>query len=100
MKSIKEGEVTCDLLRSTLERAEREAMDRMGYVHSHLGERGTGQCELRCDGPGCKKRIKAIYTAPKISRGNPYGPGTVSGYDLINAKETIQTNNVPCAFEE
>ena len=102
MRNIKEGEITCDLLRATLESAERQAMESMGYVHPHMSERGTGLCELPCEGAslGCRKRIKVIYTAQRISQENPVGPRTVSGFDVINAKETIQVNNVPCAFEE
>lgn len=67
-----------------------------------MGEKGTGTVQVPCAGAseGCKRVIKVIYSAQKMTVENPFGPGTVTGFDLTNAKETIQTNNVTCPFGE
>lgn len=65
---------------------------------THVSRKGTGVSTIPCAAAdlGCRKIIKVILTAPRITKENPHESGVKSGFDVLRARETIQTNGSPC----
>lgn len=99
MKNIKEDQVTCEFLRQALDTARDTAMENMDVDGwTHVGKKGTGESTIPCAAAelGCKKKIKVILTASKITEENPHESGEKDGFDVLNGTKTIQTNGSPC----
>lgn len=103
-RNVAEAGIRCDFLKDALYKAGNTARDNTGSVHPHIGAKGAGTCQEPCAGAiefGCPVWVKVTYEGKKVTIENPYGKGTVTGFDKVDGKQRIEvTTGVQCVFGE